>query len=290
MMGLFPGQQAKRAASLTTVAMFAFAGNSILCRLALKNAEIDPSSFTSIRLASGAITLLLIFAVTRQRQTLRGHGGFWPAAFLFVYALCFSFAYVSLDAGAGALILFGSVQATMIVAGLMSGSRPHFVEWLSWAIAIAGLVWLLLPGASASALSGAMLMYAAGVAWGLYSIRGKLESDPLAATSVNFALSLPLIVLLVLVTYASADLSRQGVVLAIVSGALTSGVGDVIWYAALDYLSPIRAALVQLSVPAIAAGGGILLLAEPLTARMLLSSVLVLGGISLAISNKRLAA
>lgn len=209
-----------------------------------------------------------------------------PALILFVYAICFSYAYISLSAGAGALILFGFVQATMITIGIWSGDRPSLVEWLGWSLAFSGLVWLVLPGVEAPPAAGAALMAAAGIAWGVYSIRGRTESDALASTASNFTLSLVMVLILIALTFSDAELSVRGITLAIVSGALTSGLGYVIWYTALDYLTSMQAALVQLSVPAIATAGGVLLLAEPLSFRLLVSSALVLGGISLALARK----
>jgi len=266
--------------------MLAFAGNSILCRLALRDPAIDPATFTGVRLTAGALMLWLIFAATRRGESVRRHGGWISAAALFLYAVCFSYAYISLSAGAGALILFGFVQATMIMIGLWSGDRPGRIEWTGWTIAFAGLVWLLLPGIEAPSAKGATLMAAAGIAWGIYSIRGRSESDALASTASNFLLSLAFVALLVAWTFAGAEVTSTGLVLAIVSGAVTSGVGYVIWYAALEYLTAMQAALVQLSVPAIAAAGGIVLLDESLSLRLFVSSVLVLGGISLALARK----
>ncbi|MGI9261793.1 MAG: DMT family transporter [Woeseiaceae bacterium] len=283
------GTSTLRAATYTTLAMLAFAGNSILCRLALREDAIDPASFTSIRLAAGAVTLLLILRLTRRGQSLREHGSWISAAMLFLYAVCFSYAYLSLSAGAGALILFGCVQATMILIGIVAGDRPGAREWIGWLIASAGLIWLLLPGVQAPPISGALLMAAAGIAWGVYSIRGRSEADALGSTASNFILSLAFVaVFAVLVVLASngTNISITGLLLAIASGALTSGIGYVIWYAALEYLSGMQAALVQLSVPAIATAGGVLLLAEPLTVRLLIASALVLGGISLALTRK----
>lgn len=280
------GHASYRAILLTCLAMFAFAGNSILCRMALRDGYVDPASFTSIRLLSGALALLLIFRLTRRNDSLRAHGSWLSAGMLFAYAVCFSYAYVSLSAGAGALILFGFVQATMIAMGLWSGERPGLLEWLGWLLAFAGLVWLVLPGIEAPPLPGAMLMAAAGIAWGVYSIRGRGESDALAATASNFLSSVAMIAVMTTVAYSSADISPRGILLAVTSGALTSGLGYVLWYAALDYLSPMRAALVQLCVPALATAGGVILLAEPLSARLLVSSALVLGGISLALTRK----
>lgn len=275
-----------RAVFLTGVAMLAFAGNSILCRLALRDGAIDPATFTSVRLVSGAVTLMVIFWVTRRGDSLRAHGSWQSACILFLYAICFSYAYITLSAGAGALILFGFVQATMIAMGLWSGDRPTAPEWLGWLLAFAGLVWLVLPGVEAPPLRGASLMAIAGIAWGIYSIRGRAESDALASTASNFMLTIPLVTVLTAVTVSSADVSSRGITLAVVSGAITSGIGYVIWYAALEYLTAIRAALLQLSVPAIAAAGGVVLLVEPLSLRLLISSALVLGGIGIALSYK----
>jgi len=275
-----------RAVFLTGVAMLAFAGNSILCRLALRDGAIDPASFTSVRLVSGAVALMVILWITRRGDTPRAHGSWLSACMLFFYAICFSYAYITLSAGAGALILFGFVQGTMIAIGIWSGDRPTTPEWLGWSLAFAGLVWLVLPGVEAPPWSGASLMAVAGFAWGVYSIRGRTESDALASTASNFMLTVPMVAVLTLVTFTGADISTHGITLAIVSGAITSGIGYVIWYAALEYLSAIQAALVQLSVPAIATAGGVVLLLEPLSLRLLIASALVLGGISIALSYK----
>jgi len=205
---------------------------------------------------------------------------------LFFYAVTFSFAYLSLSAGTGALILFAFVQATMITMGLWSGIRPSGMEWLGWTLAFAGVIWLVLPGVEAPPASGAFLMALAGIAWGIYSIRGRTESDALGSTTTNFLMSVVFVLALVTMTFADANTSTRGVLLAVTSGALTSGIGYVIWYAALDYLSAMQAAVVQLTVPAIAAVGGVLLLAEPVSLRLLVSSVLILGGISIAVVRK----
>jgi drug/metabolite transporter (DMT)-like permease len=281
-----PGHLTTRAVILTSVAMLAFAGNSIICRMALLDASIDPASFTSIRLTSGAATLLLVCLLTQRRKSLRLHGSWLSALMLFVYAICFSYAYVTLSAGAGALILFGFVQATMIAAGLLSGERPGGLEWLGWSLACAGLVWLVLPGVEAPPVRGAVMMAIAGTGWGIYSLRGRSESDALGSNAANFLLSLAFALALSALTLGAADISGRGILLAVLSGAVTSAIGYVIWYAALNFLTAIQAALIQLSVPAIATGGGVLLLAEPLSLRLLVSSALVLGGISLALSRK----
>ena len=267
--------------------MLAFAGNSLLTRMALRDGAIDAASFTSIRLASGAVALLLLFRLLRSGATSRGHGGWWSAFALFAYAIAFSLAYLSLSAGAGALILFGFVQATMIVSGLRGGERRSPAQWSGWLIAFAGMVWLLAPGIEAPSPGGAVLMALAGIAWGVYSIRGRHESDAFAATTTNFLLSLAFVAGLTLLTFDGAELGMRGVLLAVVSGAITSGAGYVVWYAALERLATLQAALVQLSVPAIAALGGVVFLAEPLTMRLLLASLAVLGGIALSLGAGR---
>jgi len=266
--------------------MLAFAGNSILCRMALRDGAIDPASFTSIRLLSGAVALLLIVRLTSNDASIREHGGWISALVLFFYAICFSYAYISLSAGAGALILFGFVQGTMIAMALWSGDRPSVSEWLGWLLAFGGLVWLLVPGIEAPPAIGATLMALAGIGWGVYSIRGRNETNALVSTCSNFVYSIAFVIVLTAIMYTNADITNRGVILAIVSGALTSGVGYVIWYTALNYLSAMQAALVQLSVPAIAAAGGVILLAEPVSLRLLTSGALILGGISLALIQK----
>ncbi len=270
----------------TSLAMLAFAGNSIICRLALRDGAIDPATFTSVRLLAGAITLLLVISVTRRNTPFRSHGSWLSALILFLYAVAFSYAYITLSAGAGALILFAFVQATMIAFGLWSGDRPRATEWLGWLVAFAGVIWLVLPGVEAPPAGGALLMALSGVAWGIYSIRGRNESEALSSTTSNFLLSVVFVIALALATFGNAQVSMRGVLLAVLSGALTSGIGYVIWYTALDYLSAMQAAMVQLSVPAIAAAGGVLLLAEPVSMRLLVSSALVLSGISIALLQK----
>ena len=270
----------------TAVAMLAFAGNSILCRMALRDGAIDPASFTSIRLLSGALALLLIVRLTTGSSAISGHGGWISSSMLFAYAICFSYAYVSLHAGVGALILFGCVQGTMIAMAFWSGDRPNLSEWMGWLLASGGLVWLLLPGIEAPSPGGAALMALAGIAWGVYSIRGRGETDALAATCSNFALSLAFVGVLTVVTYGTASISNRGVLFAILSGALTSGIGYVIWYAALNHLRAMQAALVQLSVPAITAAGGVALLGEPVSVRLLAAGALILGGIGIAVVRK----
>jgi drug/metabolite transporter (DMT)-like permease len=281
---------------LTTLAMIAFAGNSLLCRIALKASAIDPATFTTIRIAAAA-TVLWFIQRARVRQP-RGGGDWYAALALFVYAAAFSFAYVRLAAGAGALLLFGAVQATMIGYALWSGERLQIRQWLGVALALAGLVILVLPGlvpqdaalpGLAPPLASSLLMLAAGIAWGVYSLHGKRAADPAAATAGNFLRAVPFAIALSLLTllgapmHAPPSVDRAGVVYALISGAITSGLGYVIWYAALKELKASSAATVQLSVPLIAALGGVALLNEALTARLVVSAVAILGGIALVI-------
>jgi drug/metabolite transporter (DMT)-like permease len=282
-------------ALLTVLAMLAFAANSLLCRIALRARGIDPASFAAIRLAAGAVTLLLVMAWKVRRTPtqagLVGTAGDWPsAAMLFLYVACFSFAYLRLPAGSGALILFGAVQLSMLAAGLRAGERLMAAGWLGLALAGGGLVFLLLPGVAAPAPAGAALMAVAGVAWGIYSLRGRGAPDPLAATGGNFVRATLLGIFLWLAWMswtASAHANAHGVALALASGALTSGLGYVVWYAALPRLAALQAASVQLSVPLIAALGGVLLLDEAFTARLAVASVAILGGIALVLLKGR---
>jgi len=270
---------------LTSLAMLAFAGNSLLCRMALKGTAIDPATFTSVRVLSGALALWLI---ARVRSGSRIRAGSWPSALaLFAYAAAFSFAYVELSAGTGALLLFGAVQATMILTGLWKGERLNALQGIGLAVALAGLVALVLPGLSAPPLTSAVLMMGAGIAWGVYSLRGKGAGDPLAATAGNFLRAVPFAMLLSLALLATARVDAGGIAYAMASGALTSGVGYAIWYTALRGLTATSAATVQLSVPVIAALGGILLLGEPVNLRLLGASAAILGGIALVVARSK---
>lgn len=269
---------------LTVCAMLAFAGNSLLCRLALRGAHIDPAAFTALRLVSGAAVLWLLVTLRRAGKT----AGDWPsAAALTVYAVAFSFAYVSLPAGVGALLLFGAVQASMLLAGLVAGERLGPAQLAGLALAVAGLVFLVLPGIEAPAPLGSVLMLAAGVAWGMYSLRGRRAGVPALATAGNFLRAAPLAVMVALPFLPRWHADGTGIACALASGMLTSGLGYVIWYAALKGLTATRAAIVQLSVPVIAALGGVLLLAEPLTGRLAIASCVILGGVSLAILGRQ---
>lgn len=267
---------------LTALAMLAFAGNSLLCRMALATTTIDPASFTAIRIVAGALVLAMIVRLRHAGAPL----GDWPSGIaLFVYAAAFSFAYVTLPAAAGALLLFGSVQATMIGHGLASGERPGMQQLAGLATAFAGLVGLLLPGLSAPPLQGSLLMIAAGAAWGIYSLRGRSGGDATRETAGNFLRAAVLAGGLGLLMLPVASIDHAGVLYAVASGALASGVGYAVWYTALRGLAATSAASVQLSVPVIAAVGGILLLGEPLTLRLVLCSTAVLGGIGLVIAT-----
>ena len=270
---------------LTLAAMIAFAGNSLLCRLALKETGIDAASFTFIRLLSGAVALWLI--VKARKASWREAGNWISALALFAYAAAFSFAYIVLSAGTGALLLFGAVQATMILWGLRKGERLRVVQLLGLTLALGGLVALLFPGLSAPPPGGSILMLGAGVAWGVYSLRGKAAGDPVTATAGNFLRAVPLAAMLSIALLAWSRLDWAGIGYAVISGAIASGVGYVIWYTALPSLKAASAATVQLSVPVLAAAGGILLLGEPVTLRFLIASMAVLGGIALVVLTPR---
>jgi drug/metabolite transporter (DMT)-like permease len=269
---------------LTLLAMIAFAGNSLLCRQALKRTTIDAANFTFIRILSGAVVLWLVVML---RKGTRPKAGNWASALaLFAYAAAFSFAYLSLSAGTGALLLFGAVQATMIIWGLGQGERLRTRQWLGLALAVAGLVALLFPGLSAPPINGALLMLCAGIAWGFYSLRGKGAGDPVTTTAGNFLRAVVFVSILSIALLPWARLDRAGLGYAALSGAIASGVGYVIWYSALPGLKAASAATVQLSVPVLAAAGGILFLGESITVRFLLASIAVLGGIALVVIEK----
>jgi drug/metabolite transporter (DMT)-like permease len=261
--------------------MLAFAGNSLLCRLALKHTAIDAVSFTTIRLISGALMLWIV--VKWQGENI-GRAGSWSGAFaLFTYAACFSIAYVSLSAGTGSLILFGAVQITMIGFGLFTGERLRRPQGIGLLLALAGLIGLLLPGLSTPPLQGAILMLGAGIAWGIYSLLGKDTNRPIQTTAGNFLRAVPIAIALSLALHPEMSWDRAGIACAIASGAIASGMGYAIWYLALPTLKTTQAAAVQLSVPILAAIGAVLILGEPVTLRLGVSAIAVLGGIALAI-------
>ena len=279
-----PQASALRTLGLTAIAMVAFAGNSVLCRLALAQDSIDPASFTSVRMACGAATLWLILALGGRA---RERAGSWKgASALMAYAAAFSFAYTSLTAGTGALLLFGAVQATMIAAGLLTGERLAGIQWIGFLLALSGLAALVAPGVSAPPWQGAGLMLAAGMAWGCYSLLGRGAGDPLAATAGNFLRALPIALAISVLAAFSAHMTPLGFAYAALSGAVTSGIGYTIWYAALPGLSAGQGASVQLSVPVITALGGAFMLGEAPTLRLAACSVAILAGIALVIASR----
>ena len=275
----------RRVMLLTGLAMLPLAANSWLCRAALRDTAIDAASFTSIRLVSGALMLWALVWLTRNRGA--SQGSWYSALALFGYAALFSFAYLSLTAATGALLLFGAVQVTMIGLGLVRGERLDGIQVAGVALAFGGLLGLLLPGWSAPPLGGALMMIGAGVAWGIYSVRGKGATDPIRATAGNFLLTLPITAVLSLLTISNASVDATGFWYAAASGALTSGLGYALWYRVVPLLRATTAATVQLSVPVIVAIGGVLLLNEPISLRLVLASCAVLGGIGLVILERR---
>jgi drug/metabolite transporter (DMT)-like permease len=274
-----------RIAALTSLAMTAFAGNSLLCRIALSETPIDAASFTTIRLTSGALMLWLVVQFSRARQT--GGGNWLSASALFAYAAGFSFAYTSLPAGVGALLLFGAVQTTMVGYGIWAGERLAGVQIFGLVLALVGLVDLLFPGLSAPPLYSSLLMLGAGVAWGVYSLRGKRPGDPTRVTAGNFLRASLIAAALSLLMHDSPSLNGTGFLYAASSGALASGMGYAVWYAVLPALKATHAATVQLSVPVIAALGAAVFLGELITLRLVLASVAILGGIALVTLHKQ---
>ena len=274
----------QRTLGLTALAMVAFAANSVLCRLALREGAIDAASFTAVRLVSGAVALGLILLLRdRSVKAMAAQGNQGSALALFVYAAGFSLAYIELATGTGALLLFGAVQATMIGIGLYRGERLAPLQWLGLTLALAGLVALMLPGATAPPLAAAALMLVAGAAWGVYSLRGKGAADATAVTAGNFLRALIWLLPLALFAWPAQWPQGAGLVYAVLSGALASGAGYAIWYLALRGLVSSTAATVQLSVPVLAALAGVLWLDEAFTLRLLLASAAILGGIALVI-------
>jgi drug/metabolite transporter (DMT)-like permease len=275
-----------RVIALTSLAMIAFAGNSLLCRFGLRQTSIDPASFTTVRLISGAMTLWLVVRLNDSKSST-GVGNWRSAMALFAYAAGFSFAYESLTAATGALLLFGAVQATMIGHAFWGDDRPAGPQLLGVGIALAGLIVLLLPGLAAPPLKGTLLMLGSGVAWGIYSLRGKGVVDAIRVTSGNFLRAAAIAIVLSAVMLKQASVDVAGIACAVASGALASGVGYAIWYTALPSLGSTTAATVQLSVPIIAAIGGVLMLGEHMTLRLALASAAILGGIAVVTLTRR---
>ncbi|OBT12007.1 hypothetical protein A9267_04350 [Shewanella sp. UCD-FRSSP16_17] len=277
---------------LTVLAIIAFAANSVLSRLALAEEAIDAASFTAVRLITGALVLLIIVSVKSLshgqsinlskvvKKVVKPVSGSWFASImLFIYAVTFSYAYISVDTGTGALILFGSVQLTMIAISLLVGTRLYLAEWVGILMAFSGLIYLVLPDVSSPSFNGFILMTLSGVAWGVYTLKGRHSQAPIMDTAYNFARTLPLVLVLIIVAFDSLNLTYQGIILAAIAGGLTSAIGYSIWYIALKGLSATQAAVIQLSVPIIAAIGGVIFVAEPITYRLMISSLVVLGGI-----------
>lgn len=266
--------------------MLAFAANSILCRLALSQHSIDPAGFSVIRLVSGAAVLALLASRARQRQAdvAPAKQSWASAAVLFLYAVPFSFAFVNLSTGTGALLLFGGVQVTMMLGALWRGERPGAAQWVGLAMAFGGLVYLVFPGITAPAPLAAVLMLLAGLAWGTYSLRGRGVSNPLGVTASNFVRTIPMAAALAVVSFPMLHVELAGALWALISGAVTSGLGYAIWYTALRGLSRSAASIVQLSVPVLAALGGVVFLSEAVTLRLAVAGCLVLGGIALALT------
>ncbi len=276
-----------KVAIYTSIALLAFAGNSILCRLALKDNAIDAASFTTLRLISGVCVLYAIAAFSKTPNT-KATTGSWRAGFmLFIYAATFSYAYLLLDTGTGALILFGAVQISMILYSLASGGKLHIFEWVGLIVAFSGLCYLLTPGSNVPSWQGLALMSIAGIAWGLYTLEGKASQTPLQDTAYNFLRAAPFLLVLLPLMLHDMYLSATGIAAAVASGGIASGLGYSIWYAAVRELSSTQAAVLQLLVPIVASAGGIVLLGETLTLRLALASLLVLGGIFLVITAKK---
>jgi drug/metabolite transporter (DMT)-like permease len=270
----------------TGLALFAFAANSVLCRLALGGGSIDASGFTVIRLLSGVVVLLVILKINSSENKSKSKGSWSAGLMLFLYAMTFSFAYITLDTGTGALILFGSVQITMIFLSLISGNRLHISEWIGVLIAFAGFVYLILPGVTTPSVTGLLLMTVAGIAWGIYTLKGRGSDHPLMDTTYNFLRTMPFVIVLAIVTIQHTYYSSEGILLAALSGGIASGIGYTIWYAALGGLSTTQAAVVQLSVPVIAALGGVIFISEEITLRLTVSAIMVLGGILLVVLGR----
>lgn len=277
---------------LTIVALIAFAANSVLCRLALDVYQMDAGSFTVFRLLSGAMMLFIIIQFHNKQKNnktdLKQTRNWFSAFMLFIYATGFSFAYISLDTGVGALILFASVQITIILYSIYTGNRLHVAEWTGLIIAFVGFIYLIYPNLSSPSAIGFLLMSIAGIAWGFYTIQGMYSKTALFDTAQNFIKTIPFITILALITLPQSHLNLQGILLALLSGSIASGIGYAIWYMALAGLSSVQAAVMQLTVPIIAAVGGVLFVSEEMTLRLFISAIMVLGGILAMITTRYL--
>lgn len=276
----------------TIFALFAFAANSVLCRLALGEKVIDAASFTTVRLVSGIAILFILISATHYLQSSKARvkvsskGNWLAATMLFIYAVAFSFGYVTLDTGTGALILFGAVQITMILSNVILGNRLHYLEWLGLALAFIGFVYLIMPSLTTPSLTGFILMSLSGIAWAFYTLLGRKSKNALSDTAFNFLRTSPFILVLMLLSVNTLHVTSTGFMLAVLSGAIASGIGYFVWYIALSGLSVTQAAVLQLFVPIIAAVGGVVFTSESITMRLIESSVLVLGGILMVILGK----
>jgi drug/metabolite transporter (DMT)-like permease len=272
----------RRVGLCTTAALCAFAGNSLLTRLALGHMTIDAATFATVRLAAGAAMLMVVTTVTRSR-THRVSGSWLSASALFLYAVPYSYAYVSLTAGTGTLILIGSVQITMMLAALLAGERPRTIQWVGLSLAFVGLAYLVLPGLAAPSLVGAVSMALAGIAWSGYSLLGRGATRPLEETTSNFVRALPLVIVVSVIARPHLHFEPAGILIGLACGALTSGLGYVLWYRAVKGLTTTRAAFVQLPVPILAGAGGVLFLGEAISRRLIVPAIVVIGGISLTL-------
>ena len=271
---------------LSGLSLIAFAANSVLCRLALGTGSIDPASFTNIRMMAGAVVLFIILRFQANKNSVTSKGSWFASFALFAYAVTFSYAYVSVDTGTGALILFGTVQITMILLSIISGERLHITEWCGAVIAFTGFVYLIIPTVSSPSIYGFLLMVIAGISWALYTLSGRSSKNPLMDTTYNFIRTLPFIAIFFVITIKDINFTSQGLILAVLSGGLTSGIGYTIWYIALKGLTATQAAVIQLFVPVIAAIGGVLFVAESMTLRLIVSTCVVLGGILMVVLGR----
>lgn len=275
--------------SCTCLALLAFAANSILCRIALRGEMIDAASFTVIRLLSGIIVLVIVVGLTKNNnpQASKASKGSWLASFMLIlYAITFSFAYVSLDTGTGALILFAAVQFTMISVGIITGHKLQYYEWFGLITAFSGFIYLILPSLTTPSLTSFILMVIAGIAWAIYTLYGRGSVNPIRDTAYNFFRTLPIVIILLLVSIKGAHLTQQGIFYAILSGAVASAMGYAVWYIALNGLTVTQAAVLQLLVPVIASIGGVIFANEIISLRLLIASVMVLGGIFIILIGK----